>query len=253
MTIAKKALVVALIAGAASAASAQTIVAPSTAETGGLSTPVRALPRQYAEYINPSQLTALSSPVFITGLRARLAAAPQVGVALGGTWPAAPISLANFQVQMSEGSATLNTAGEIPTLGSYTSFQGGTVTTTYSGNLPIAAGTFALNSDNIANGTNPFATLVNFTTPYTYNPGTSLLLYIRHNGFGGTDNVFFANTNFANGIADAVSTLDNTSANATGFSSPIIWEFTYTPVPAPGAAALLGLGGLVATRRRRTA
>lgn len=253
MTLMKNALVVALVAGAATAASAQTIVAPSTPETGGLSTPVRALPRQYAEFIHPSQLSSLTQPVFITGLRARLSASTQVGVSVGGTWPAAPISVANFQVQLSEASAAVNTAGEIPSLSPYAALQGGTVTTAYSGNLPIAPGTFALNVDNPINGVNPFATLVNFTTPYTYNPGTSLLLYIRHDGFGGTDNVFFANAAFANGVADAVSSLDNTSAAPSGFSSPVIWEFTYTPVPAPGAAALLGLGGLVAARRRRSA
>jgi hypothetical protein len=51
-----------------------------------------------------------------------------------------------------------------------------------------------------------------------------------------------------------MSSVTGMSVRFTGISageSATVTNFTYTLVPTPGAAALLGLGGLLAARRRR--
>lgn len=68
------------------------------------------------------------------------------------------------------------------------------------------------------------------------------------------DTISMAVTNFLNPTTNGVrwfSSLTTTTGNAVSDPNPVLREGTLTYVPTPGALALLGLGGLVAGRRRR--
>ena len=65
--------------------------------------------------------------------------------------------------------------------------------------------------------------LINFTTPYLYTPGESLVLYIAHTGYTPSTepNPFFAVASFANGVADAVSSTVGYQAAVPGGFFPL--------------------------------
>lgn len=104
-------------------------------------------------------------------------------------------------------------------------------------------------------GANDVPTEITLNDTFTLMPGTWGMgirtLGVGQNYTNGTgNNQFFSNP-------DLELSLGNARTGADGFGGshfhPRVWNGTlhYTPVPAPGAAALLALGGLVAARRRR--
>lgn len=235
---------VSYVAVAALAGSAMAQFSPTIAETTGLNTPFRSAARQHQSYYNQSVLP--STTATITGVQFRLFADPaQNGAGSAISWPAAPLSASNFTVTLGRPSAAITTDGEI--VSTTTTFAANMLDAVvlYSGPLTIPAGAFP--NDGTTTTPASWGLTVNFSSAYTYNPGDGLMLYISHTGFTGAS-VFFAAGSFANGVADAVSSTASATAPApNGFSNPLIVNF----VPTPGAAALLGLGGLAMTRRRR--
>lgn len=228
------------------------LTVPENPLSSGLNTAIRTGPRQHQSYYHPSQLPSVTSPQTLVGLQLRLAIGENWRPAtyVGSSWPDAPITFSNFEIILATGSAAVNAAGEFPSsTASFASNMSG-ATTVRSGSLTIPAGAFP--ADGGATGVHSWGFLFNFTTSYTINPGQSLVVYIRHSGYGavGTPlNAFFASGQYAPNSRDAVAnTASGTSPNAAGFSDPYFYNFV---VPTPGAAAVLGLGGLVAMRRRR--
>lgn len=232
------------IAGSASAQ----LVPSGVTEASGLNTILRNAPRSYQAYYNQSNFSTVTSPTTLTGLQFRLFALPtQNGVGAAASWPPSNQTFANYTIVLGQPSAAINTDGEI--VSTTTSFAANmqNAVTVFSGPLTITAGSFL--NDGTATSPASWGMTINFSTPYTYNPGDGLMLYIAHSGYtGGAIQPFFAVGNFANGVADAVSnTSSGTAANPNGFSNPLVVQF----IPTPGAMAMLGLGGLVAARRRR--
>jgi hypothetical protein len=242
----KSASVLSCLAVAALSGTALAQFAPAISETGGLSTPFRSLPRQHQSYFHPSVLTAVTAPTTITGVQFRLDAdLANNGVGSAVAWPASPLTASNFTIVIGRPSAAINTAGEIPSLTTTYAANMQNAVTVYNSSLTIPAGAFPNNGSTTTPAS--WGLTVNFSTPYTYNPGDGLMFYISQSGFTGSPLVFFAAGDYDPNTADAVSSLDNTSAAPVGFSSPLILNF----IPTPGAVALLGLGGLLAGRRRR--
>ncbi len=240
------------LAGTAMADIAVPNAGPTAVEgaSSGLNTIIRSAPRSYQAYYSSANFTAITSATAFNGVQFRLAQAEQWRPAgyVGSTWPPAPLNIGNYEITLAKPSAGLVTDGEYlsltPTFASYLSSP----VVVYSGALVIPAGAFTAN----ATGTAPWGFTIPFLTNYNFNPGDGLVMQIRTTAYAPstTLNAFFASTGFANGFTDAISsTAGNTAAAPSGFSSPVFANFR--EVPTPGAMALLGLGGLVAGRRRR--
>jgi hypothetical protein len=241
----------ALVLAFSGPASAQVITVPTTPEATGFNSAFRNAARTYLSYYNSSQLTSLTSPTMITGMQLRISQAGNAAIA--ATWPSQTLSFVNFDVQLSRASAMLDTDGEILSgTGTFASLQGSNVTTVRSGPMNIDPAAF-INSQPAAS---PFGFLINFSTPYLYTPGESLVMYLTHTGYlpNTEPQPFFAAAAFGNGIADAVSsTAGYQAANSNGFSSPYLVQFSVTPVPEPTSMALISVAGvgLVVRRLRR--
>jgi PEP-CTERM motif len=244
----------------AASASLGDVVAPNlteTAGTTGLNTVLRNAPRTYEEYLAANNFSSLAVPTLFTGMQFRLALGTASGIAAGGTWPSQAITFTDYTVQLSVASAQLIADGEyLSTTPTFASYQGANVTTVRTGPLVITPNSFTNNGNA---SPNPFGFTINFTTPYLFTPGDSLVVLIRLAGYtpAGEFQAFFASTNFLNGTTDAIS--NTTSASATvpnGFSSPVFINFITVAVPEPGTTTLIGFGlcvGLAATLRRRAA
>lgn len=240
----------------AAGSQAQTIIVPDAgAETTGLNTGVRNAPRTYmALYLDPV-FASITSPVLITGMQLRISI--DGNTTLPATWPSQDISFTNYDIQLSQPTASLISDGEF--LSSAVTFasqqEAGTVVNVRSGPLTIATGAY----ENTG-AENPWGPVISFTTPYLYSPGQSLLLYITHTGYtpGSEPQPFFAAGDYSPGVTDAISsTVGYQAASASGFSSPYVVQFTFTsPVPEPATALSMASGVLallvLAARRRRS-
>ena len=233
-------------AGAAlvASAAAQTVVVPNAyantqASASGLNTFIRDVnnPRTGQLLINASQLGAAVGQQ-IDGLTFRLFTGATVN------FPASNATWADYTINIGQGVAF---GSQTTTFA--TNFVG-TPTTVRSGPLNIPAGAFVNDPLN----PNPFGPLITFNTPYVYTGG-NLLIEIRHTGSNITNNA-------ANDFLEVALTTDpgyNSafwSATATGATATVGAQANFTVtqlhfVPAPASLALLGLGGLLASRRRR--
>jgi hypothetical protein len=241
------------LAGTAMADIAVPNAGPTAVETtasSGINTILRSAPRSYQSYYSAANFTAITSPTTFTGVQFRLALQENWRPAgyVGSTWPAAPLNIGSYEITLAKPSAGLVTDGEYlsttPTFASYLSSP----VVVYSGALTIPAGAFTANASGVA----PWGFTIPFLTNYTQNPGDGLVMQIRLSGYtpNTAPQAFFASTGFSNGFTDAISSTASASAAApNGFSSPVYANFV--TIPTPGAMALLGLGGLMAGRRRR--
>lgn len=241
----------------AASASLADVVAPNLTETvatSGLNTVMRNAPRTYEEYLAANNFGSLVVPTLFTGMQFRLALGNS-GVAAGGTWPSQAITFTDYTIQLSVASAGLIADGEyLSTAPTFASYQGANVTTVRTGPLVITPNSYTNNGNA---SPNPFGFTINFTTPYLFTPGDSLVVLIRLSGYtpAGEFQAFFGSTDFLNGTADAIS--NTTSASATtpnGFSAPVFINFITLAVPEPGTTTLIGLGlcvGIATALRRR--
>lgn len=243
-----------IVLAGASIASGQIVIASGTesATESGLNTAVRNAPRAYQAMYTAANFGAVTSPVSVSGMQLRLAIGENWRPAgyVGASWPDANINFADYEIVMARCTPALLADGEYlsttPTFASYLSNP----VVVRTGPLTIPANSFQ--ADGGAAGIHSWGFLFNFSTSYTINPGDSLIIQIRHSGYGATGtplNAFFASRSFQNGLTDAISsTASQAAAAPNAFSSPY---FVNLVVPTPGAAALFGVAGFTTVRRRR--
>jgi hypothetical protein len=249
---------IALLTGA----NAANITLPGTAPGPGLNTVIRQFPRVYQEYIDESQLASITQPIEITGIRFRLAIGDTwrpVGY-VGASWPNADITFSDWTMQIGQGSAAAIADGEF--LSAAVTFNGNmeaAPVTTRTGSLTLLANSFAADGGVVVGAIHSFGPLISFSTPYTYNPGETLVYAVAHSGYGsaGTPlNAFFDSAAFGNSVADAVSSTAagaNFGSAPTSFAIPYIVQFEYTVIPEPGSSVVLLMAGAVLLRRRQRA
>jgi hypothetical protein len=232
-------------AGACVASASADIVVPNAntnVSSGGtgLNTFIRDInaPRSGQLLIDASQLTGVIGQQ-ITGLTFRMYNGATTA------FPPTAATWSDYTINMGQGVA----------LGSQTTTFAtnfvGAPTNVRSGPLTINPNTFPVGA--VSPTPNPFGQTITFNTPYNYTGG-NLLIEIRHTG----SNI----TNPANSFLDAMPTTATGygtqfwSATATTYAATAgtAASFTITnlvTIPAPGSLALLGMGGLLAARRRR--
>jgi hypothetical protein len=233
------ALAVATMAGAASA---QTyVVAPNafefTAGGAGLNTLTRDLnaPRTYQMIIDSGQLTGIPVGFQITGVTWRANITPSNPA----TWPAANYEYANYNMWLGPAATTVSTMST-----TFAANVGPGEVQVRSGPLTIPAGTFQTGT---TGGISPWGYEIMFSTPYTYTGG-SLVFTARHPGANVLGALFLDSVvGLANGVATMTGSTE--AAVTGGASNSSIFRFTV--IPAPSSLALLGLGSLLVTRRRR--
>ncbi len=229
----------AVLAFVASAAVGQTTVVPNSftnmAGTSGLNTFIRDLnnPRTGQLLIDSSELAGLSGQL-LTGLTFRL------WTGATANYPPTDATWTNYDIFLGE--------SVVPTAGTTTFASNvvGSLTQVRSGPLTIPANSFA----STGGPPRPFGFEIPIS-PFLYTGG-HLLVEIRHTG---SDIVHPAAASYFLDVAGSTATL-NRSFTGTGYTATTgalsnftITRFSY--VPAPGTLALLGIGGLLAARRRR--
>lgn len=244
---------------AVSSAATLTVPGSAVSPNSGVNTVLRTLPRVYQSYIDESQLASITQPIQITGMRFRLAAGENWRPAgyVGTSWPNADLTFADWTIQMGQASSTIIADEEIiATTTTFNQNMEAAPIITRTGGLTLSANSFQADGGSAVGAVHSFGPLITFTTPYVLNPGETLVYAVAHSGYGATGtplNAFFETADFANGIADAVSsTVAGATFNSTpnGFSSPYIVQFEYVVIPEPGSASVLLLTGLAALRRR---
>lgn len=234
------ALAVTVLAGAASA---QTyVVTPnafaSTAGTTGLNTLTRDLgaPRTYQMIIDAGQLTGIPIGFQITGVTWRANITPSNPA----IWPPADYVYNNYSMWLAPAATTVSTMSS-----TFAANVGPGEVQVRSGPLTIPAGTF---QQGTVGGVSPWGFEIPFTTPFTYNGG-DLVFTARHPGANVLGALFLDTV--ASGVANGVATMTATTEAAVTGAASNSSIFRFTVIPAPSSLALLGLGSLLATRRRR--
>ena len=211
-----------------------------------LTTPFRNLPRVLQMYFNQSDLGAFAGGVDITGIQFRLdGITPAVSTL---TWPTADINFSRYDVQLSDSSAAAFAGGEL-TSSTFADNIGPDVTMVRSGPLTVTANSFA--EDGSTSTGASFGFLINFATPFRYQPGEDLVVTIRHSGFAETqEQPNFDATPFVDGRNDALAGTGSADATTGGFFGTNITQFTFAPIPEPTGLALLAAGAALMRRRR---
>ncbi len=208
--------------------------------TSGLNTLSRDLnnPRTYQMIIDAGQLGGIPAGMLITGVTWRSWTGN-----VAGAWPPAGYNYADYDMFI--GQAALPVGGGSTTFAN--NVVGGTEVQVLDGPLSITAGSFV--SMGGVGAVNPWGMFIQFDTPFTYNGG-SIVFTARHPGATIAGALFLDSV--ASGVANGVQTFTAVGNTPTvgAAATSTIFRFTWE-VPAPGTLALLGLGGLVAARRRR--
>ena len=179
--------------------------------------------------------------------------------------PAGGVEITGMAFRVDEGGSSFSsTLPDVQIDLSTTATSASTLSSTFASNVGandtvvVGAGPLALSGTAGGAGTppNPFDVIINFSTPFIYNPSSGNLLLDVHN-FGGGGTTQFDATDAGVGLARAFtepSGVSSPTADGVIDSSGLITEFIYQPVPEPGTLALAGLGGLtmlLGFRRRK--
>jgi hypothetical protein len=234
-----------LLAALTSSTLADNVVVPNanaaTPGTAGLNTLLRDLPRTYQMIIDDSHLAGIPVGSTLTGVQWRAFITAQNPA----TWPAVDFNYTDYDMFI--GQAALPVGGGSTTFAN--NVVGGSNVQVLDGPLTIPAGSF---SQGTLPNPSPWGHLISFDTGFVYNGGDIVFTAI-HPGGSPAPALFLDAV--ASGVATGVQTFTATTAGATtgAASTSIIFNFSYTPIPAPSALALLSLAGLVGGGRRRRA
>ncbi len=193
--------------------------------------------QRYQQVYNAAEFSSITSPMVITQIAFR----PN---ALGAA--AFSSTLPSIQIDMSTTSAAADTMNA--TFGSNVGANDTVV---------FPQGPLSLSSafTGPAAGPKDFDIVINFTTPFLYNPSAgNLLLDVRNFGGGSTTQFDAQNLN-GDGSSRDYSDIDSNVGGASGTltSFALVTRFTFTPVPEPSAGILLMVGGfLLAAFRERS-
>lgn len=155
-------------------------------------------------------------------------------------WPASDATFGNYDIYLSGSVAPADRS-----TANFSSNVVGLQTQVRSGALTIFAG------EHPSGGSpNEWGTKIGFNTPYTYTGG-HLLLEIRHTGSNSNSRNVDAIGTAVSGYGTLFSAAWATGAAANNGSQGNFSIFRFTAVPAPSAAAVMGLGLLAGLRRRR--
>jgi hypothetical protein len=238
----------AVVALSVSAVNAQ-ILTPGVNEAwnGGLSSPSREAPRVMQSFIDSSFLTDVIVPVPVTGLSFRLPASANT------TYPSQDLNFGRYEITLALPSAAAAAAN-------------GLTSDTFADNMTapilVRSGALTIPTDSFTdNDTGPgvssqagpaeFSFFIDFDTPYLLAPGQDLVVLIRHNGHGlplGTVPAWnFDDFAWTNGGRVSTGNVDATSGS---LLPNTVLKYALV-IPEPSSLALLGVGGLLALRRRR--
>lgn len=115
--------------------------------------------------------------------------------------------------------------------------------------------TIPMGSYEITGGANPFGPVIEFTTPYVFDPKSQgIMFYVSHTGYGSVGEIvrFFAVGSSEQGEQAALSSSAGANQQqGNSLSDPFIVRFITAPVPEPGSSLMLILGAAGLLRRRR--
>jgi hypothetical protein len=201
-----------------------------------------------------------AAAVNVTGFQVRLNVRDSDGFladAPGPTWPPQDLNYGRYDVQLSDSSAAAFAGNEL-TSTTFANNMGSNVVTARSGALTVPADSFLNNGTpgtDMATATpSSFGFLITFATPYTWTPGTDLIVTIRHDGAGspaGVPIVSFDAAAFVDGRNDALAATGSADDTVGGFFGTNITQFTFAPIPEPAALSTIAMGGIAILLRRR--
>lgn len=217
------------------ATESQHVVPTAYGNTAGTSTflgPLSNAQRTYQLLVHEDQLTDLVG-LSLTGLAWRL---PASAIA---PWPTVDAIYGDYDIYLSGSVA--------PADRSFTFADNivGTQTQVRSGGLSISADTYPFGSS-----PNLFGPTIEFDQNWLYSGG-HLLVDIRHTGFSGTSRSVDALSTSTPGYGTQFSAAWTGNYLGTSGSQGNFSIFQFTAIPAPSAAAVLGLGLVAGLRRRR--
>lgn len=229
-----------LLASIVTSAAAAAVVSPrSLAETegnGGEGTTgfLGVSPETVLYQIAASELTVQGLAVgdSIIGVRARLNSGLQTGPATPTSWP-------DFTIKLALATNSI-----------------GTMSTTFASNMmnpvTVLTGPYTLPANSMPGGSTPnaFGTLIQFTTPYTYQGG-DLAFYFSHNPASGPA-IPQDGSNSYTGVGTLYRGLITSVPNATtGSFTPALVVLQFETVPEPAAASLICAGAAPLSLGRR--
>ena len=184
---------------------AQAIEVPAGVEAASGVPGVWVAGQTYQVYIDPTRLAVFTAPQTIYGLRLRASIDPR-NDGYAPAWPAADVTLAQYDIELSRASIAIRTGAEIASPAtSFAQNQAPPITLVRSGPLTISARSYPIDANATPASPNPFGAYIGFNTPYVYNPGEEILVTFRVAGSGNTSRPFyFAAQPAGKEFADAV-------------------------------------------------
>jgi hypothetical protein len=195
--------------------------------------------QRYQQAYGASDFASVAGPVLITKIAFR---PDQIGRAFSFTLPDIQINLSTIMIGPDGLSLVFaNNLGVDDT-------------------IVFARGPLSLSSDFTGPQGGPldFDIVITLTTPFFYNPAAGNLLMDVRNFGGGTTTLFDAEITAGDSLGRVHTTLSspggvNSPEAGHGDTAGLVTQFTYAPVPEPGAACLvlLGTGFCFVSRQRR--